>query len=62
MTPLIVVAIVVGVAGVALGAYLKICSTISREDRTGSVRFDAVSASARSARALIGLGGSKWED
>lgn len=56
-----VVGIVMAIAGVLLGAYLKICGAIRREDRMkGSLRFDAPSQSARSARSLIGISNSKW--
>jgi len=56
-----VVGIVMAIAGVLLGAYFKICGAIRREDRMkGSLRFDAPSQSARSARSLIGISNSKW--
>jgi hypothetical protein len=39
MAALVTIAIVVTVAGVVCGAYLKICFTIRREDRTrGALR------------------------
>lgn len=56
MAALITIGIVMAMAGVLLGAYLKICWAIRREDRRkGSLRFDAPSQSARSARILIGI-------
>lgn len=61
MAALITIGIVMAIAGVLLGAYLKICGAIRREDRRkGSLRFDAPSQSARSARSLIGISNSKW--
>jgi hypothetical protein len=57
---LITVGIVTAIAGVLLGAYVKVCGAIRREDRLkGSLRFDAPSQSARSARSLIGISNSK---
>jgi hypothetical protein len=56
MAALITVGIVMAMAGVLLGAYIKICLAIRREDRRkGSLRFDAPSQSARSARTLVGI-------
>lgn len=61
MAALVTVGIVMTIAGVLLGAYLKICGAIRREDRMkGSLRFDAPSQSARSARSLVGISNSKW--
>lgn len=61
MAALVTIGIVMAIAGVLLGAYLKICGAIRREDRMkGSLRFDAPSQSARSARSLIGISHSKW--
>jgi len=62
MAALITIAIVTAMAGVLLGAYVKICGAIRREDRRkGSLRFDAPSQSARSARNLVGISNSKWD-
>jgi hypothetical protein len=62
MAALITIAIVTAMAGVLLGAYLKICGAIRREDRRkGSLRSDATSQSARSARSLVGISNSKWD-
>ena len=62
MAALITIAIVMAIAGVLLGAYIKICSAIRREDRMkGSLHFDAPSQSARSARSLVGISNSKWD-
>jgi hypothetical protein len=57
MASLVIVALVTVAAGILLGAYCAICFAISREDRVrGSLRADAASRSARSARVLIGIG------
>jgi hypothetical protein len=62
MAAFITIAIVTAIAGVLLGGYLKICGAIRREDRKrGSLRLDAPSQSARSARSLIGMSNSKWD-
>jgi hypothetical protein len=62
MAALIIIAIVVAVAAVAFGAYIRICFAIRREDRTKwSLRHEATSQSARSARSLVGMTGSKWD-
>lgn len=59
---LILIAIVVAVAGVLFGAFLKICFAIRREDRTKwSLRHDAPSQAAQSARDLVGISSSRWE-
>ena len=59
---LITIAIIVGIAGIVFGAYLRICFAIRREDRTkGSLRRDAPNQSAQSARALVGIDSSRWE-
>jgi hypothetical protein len=62
MAALIAITIVIALAGVVFGAYLKICFAIRREDRTrGSLRLDARSQSARSARDLVGISSSRWD-
>lgn len=62
MAALIIIAIVVAVAAVAFGAYIRVCFAIRREDRTkGSLRHEARSQSARSARNLVGMSSSKWD-
>jgi hypothetical protein len=61
MAALIIISIVGAAAGVVLGAYLRICFAIRREDRTkGSLRLNAPDQSARSARNLVGISSSKW--
>jgi hypothetical protein len=60
MASLIVVAIVVTAAGVVLGAYLAICFAICREDRRKwSLRSAPTTFSAQTARALVGIYGSR---
>jgi hypothetical protein len=60
MAALITISIIGAAAGVLLGAYLRICFAIRREDRTkGSLRLNAPDQSARSARTLVGIGTSK---
>ena len=62
MAALITISIIVAVAGVVFGAYLKICFAIRREDRKrGSLRLDAPNQSARSARDFVGISSSKWD-
>jgi hypothetical protein len=59
---LILIAVVVAVAGVLFGAFLKICFAIRREDRTKwSLRRDPPSQAAQSARDLVGISSSRWE-
>jgi hypothetical protein len=62
MATLITVAIPTILAGVGLGALLKLSFAIRREDRNrGSLRFDAPDRSAQSARALVGITSSRWD-
>jgi len=63
MAALIAVAVVMAVmAGVVLGAYIKICLAIRRDDKTyGSLRFEASDPSAQSARSLVGMTSSRWD-
>jgi hypothetical protein len=62
MASLIVITLVLTVAGILFGAYIKICFAIRREDRIkGSLRSDATSQSAQSARMLVGISGSRWD-
>jgi hypothetical protein len=62
MAALITIAVVVAVAGVVCGVYLKICSAIRRDDRTkGSLRRDAPNQSAQSARTVVGMNSFRWE-
>jgi hypothetical protein len=62
MAALITVAFVTILAGGSLGAFLKLSFAIRREDRNrGSLRLDAPSRSAQSARTLVGITSSRWE-
>ncbi len=61
MAGLIILALVTAVAGTVLGAYFKICFAIRQEDRKKwSLRSDAPSPSARTARTFVGISGSRW--
>jgi hypothetical protein len=48
--------------GVLFGAFVSISFAIRRDDRRGSLRWDAPTHSAKAARSLVGLGGSRWDD
>jgi hypothetical protein len=62
MASFVVVAVVAAIAGLVLGAYLVLCFAISREDRRkGSLRSAASSPSARSARSLVGISGTRQD-
>lgn len=62
MAALITIAIVVAVAGIAFGAYLKVCFAIRRDDRRKwGLRRDAPNKSAQSARDLVGISSSRWD-
>jgi hypothetical protein len=62
MAALITISVIVAVAGIVFGAYLKICFAIRREDRTKwSLRLEAPNQSARSARNFVGISSSKWD-
>ena len=62
MAALITIALVMAAAGVVLGAYVKICFAIRREDRKKwSLRRKAPNQSAQSARDLTGISSSRWD-
>lgn len=62
MASLIIIALVTAAAGVVFGAYFKICFAIRREDRRKwSLRSEAPSQSAQSARSFVGISGSRWK-
>ena len=62
MAGFVVLGIVVVILGACVGAYLKLCAAIRREDRIrGSLRLDAPSHSAQSARDLVGISSSRWD-
>jgi hypothetical protein len=54
MASLIVIALVITVAGVAVGAFIAISFTIRREDRAGTLSWDAPDRTAQNVRALMG--------
>ncbi len=57
-----VLVIVTIVAGACMGAFLKLSFAIRREDRhRGSLRLDAPSNSAQTARTLVGISSSRWD-
>lgn len=59
---LITLAIVMGLIGSTIGAFLSLSFAIRREDRTrGSLRFAPPSSSTRAARALVGMSSSRWD-
>ncbi len=59
----IVLGLITIISGTLIGAYLRLCSAITREDRRRhSVRYDAPSHSAQAARDLVGISSSRWED
>lgn len=63
MAVLVTIAIVVALAVVLFGAYLRICFAISREDRIKwSLRRDARTQSAQDARAFTGISGTRRND
>jgi len=60
MASLIVITIVVTVAGVMFGAYLRICFAIRREDRLKwSLRSGPPTPGGQAARALVGIRGTR---
>lgn len=61
MATLVMLALVMSVIGVCIGAYLKLSFAIRREDRSGTLRFDAPSHSAQTARTLVGFTSSRWD-
>ena len=61
MAVFIVLGLITIISGTLIGAFLKLSFAISREDRRGSVRFDAPSQSAQAARDLVGISSSRWE-
>jgi hypothetical protein len=62
MASLVVLMLVAIVVGALVGAFLKLSFAIRREDRRMSLRFDAPDRSAQSARALVGISSSRWDD
>lgn len=63
MASLVVVGLVTIIAGVCIGAFLKVSFAIRREDRVRyQLRFDPPTSSTRTARDLVGISSSRWED
>jgi hypothetical protein len=63
MASLVIIYGVTVVSVLLLGGYLVVCSAISREDRRkGSLRSAPSSPSARSARFLVGITGTRQDD
>ena len=62
MAGFVVLGIVMIIMGACIGAFLKLSFAIRREDRTrGSLRLDAPSYSAQTARDLVGISSSRWD-
>jgi hypothetical protein len=61
MAALITLALIVVLIGIAVGVFLSLSRAIRREDRAGSLRFDAPDRSAQTARSLVGLSSSRWD-
>lgn len=61
MASLVFIGIVVALAVIGFGAYLKISLTIGREDRSGSISGDAPNRACRSARSMTGFRRLRWE-
>jgi hypothetical protein len=62
MASLVIIALVLTLAGVIVGAFIMISFAIHREDRRkGSLRFDAPNNSTRVARSLVGISSSRWD-
>lgn len=62
MASLVLVLVLIAIiAGACIGAFIKISLAIRREDRMRTLRFDAPDRSAETARAVVGVNGSRWE-
>lgn len=62
MAGFVVLGIVMIIMGACIGAFLKLSFAIRREDRTrGSLRLEAPSNSAQTARDLVGISSSRWD-
>jgi hypothetical protein len=60
MASLIIITVIVTVAGVMFGAYLGICYAIRQEDRRKwSLRSGPPTFSTQTARALVGINGTR---
>lgn len=61
MVSLVFLGIVVLIASLVFGAYLKISFTINREDRSGSISGDAPNWTCRRARSMTGYHRLRWD-
>ena len=63
MAALVVIVLTTVSAGICVGAFLTVSFAICREDRAGrgALQFDAPDSSTRTARALVGVTGSRWD-
>ncbi len=62
MAALVIIVLIVIAAGLLTGGFLAVSFAIRRDDADlGSIRYDAPSHSARTARYLVGISGSRWE-
>lgn len=63
MASLVVLVLITIIAGACIGAFLKLSFAIRDEDRRtmGQLQFDPPNASAKTARHLVGISGSRWE-
>jgi hypothetical protein len=61
MATLITLALVTVLIGIAIGGFFSLSLAIRREDRAGSVRFDAPNRSAQTARSFVGISSSRWD-
>lgn len=63
MAALVVLVLTAIAFGVLLGGFLMVSLAIRRDDHSlGSLRFDAPNHSARTARTLVGISSSRWDD
>jgi len=60
MAALVMIAVPLALAGILLGAFLKICVEIRREDRSGSLAGRAPSRIAQSVRNVAGWRRARW--
>jgi hypothetical protein len=62
MAALVVVVLIALAFGILFGGFLMISFAIRRDDHSlGSIRSEAPNHSARAARTLTGISGSRWE-
>ena len=62
MAGFVVLGIVTIIMGACIGAYLKLCWAIKREDRVrGSLRAGAPTISTQTARDLVAMSSSRWD-